>query len=103
MSLVVQKFGGTSVADTERIRNVAQRVAKTYDQGNNVVVILSAMAGITDNLITMAQDVTEQPEVMQAAEEAGKLLGQRLRQGHDRMQVTQKMQTVMMEKFKGAV
>ena len=62
MSLVVQKFGGTSVADTERIRNVAKRVAQSYDQGNNVVVILSAMAGITDNLITMAQDVSEQPD-----------------------------------------
>ena len=62
MGLVVQKFGGTSVADTERICNVAKRVAKTYDQGNDVVVILSAMAGITDNLISMAQDVTEQPD-----------------------------------------
>ena len=62
MSLVVQKFGGTSVADTERIRNVAGRVAKAYDQGNNVVVILSAMAGITDSLIAMAQDITEQPD-----------------------------------------
>jgi aspartate kinase len=57
MSLVVQKFGGTSVADVERIRNVANRVCKTYDEGNDVVVILSAMAGITDSLISMAQDV----------------------------------------------
>ena len=62
MSLVVQKFGGTSVADVERIRNVADRVTKTYDEGNDVVVILSAMAGITDSLITMAQDVTELPD-----------------------------------------
>jgi len=62
MSLVVQKFGGTSVADVERIRNVAKRVTKTYDEGNDVVVILSAMAGITDSLISMAQDVAELPD-----------------------------------------
>jgi aspartate kinase len=62
MSLVVQKFGGTSVANIERIYNVAKRVAKTYDQGNEVVVILSAMAGITDNLIKMANDVTHSPD-----------------------------------------
>ena len=62
MSLVVQKFGGTSVADVERIRNVAKRVAKTYEEGNDVVVILSAMAGITDNLISMAEDAAEMPD-----------------------------------------
>ena len=62
MSLIVQKFGGTSVANPERIINVARRVAKAYDQGNDLVVILSAMAGITDNLIEMAQSVTESPD-----------------------------------------
>ena len=62
MSLIIQKFGGTSVADIERIRNVANRVAKTFDQGNEVVVILSAMAGITDNLIDMANKVAEFPD-----------------------------------------
>ena len=62
MSLIVQKFGGTSVADLERIRNVANRVIKTYDQGNDVVVILSAMAGITDKLLGMAQEVSETPD-----------------------------------------
>ena len=62
MSLIVQKYGGTSVADLERIRNVAKRVAKNYDQGHQVVVILSAMAGITDNLIDMARNVTESPD-----------------------------------------
>jgi aspartate kinase len=62
MSLIVQKFGGTSVADLERIRNVARRVIKTYDQGNDVVVILSAMAGITDKLLGMAQGVSETPD-----------------------------------------
>lgn len=62
MALIVQKFGGTSVADLERIQHVAARVAKTYDQGNNVVVILSAMAGITDSLINMAGEITEEPD-----------------------------------------
>ena len=61
MGLIVQKFGGTSVADIDRIRNVAKRVAKTYDQGNDVVVILSAMEGTTDNLIEMANKVTPAP------------------------------------------
>lgn len=55
---------------------------------------------ITDDLIP---DVTKQPEVMAAAEEAGKLLGERLRAGHDRMAVTQNMQAKMMEMFQGAV
>jgi aspartate kinase len=62
MSVIVQKFGGTSVADLDRIRNVAKRIAHTYDQGNDVVVILSAMAGITDNLIDMAGNVTASPD-----------------------------------------
>lgn len=61
MSLFVQKFGGTSVANLERIRNVANRVAKTYDQGNDVVVVVSAMSGTTDRLIQMAETVTETP------------------------------------------
>jgi len=62
MSLIVQKFGGTSVANLERIENVANRVAKTYDQGNDVVVILSAMSGVTDGLINLAKQVTETPD-----------------------------------------
>jgi len=62
MSLIVQKYGGTSVANLERIQHVARRVAKTYDQGNDVVVILSAMAGITDSLINMADNITEEPD-----------------------------------------
>ncbi|MBC8199408.1 MAG: aspartate kinase [Desulfobacteraceae bacterium] len=62
MGIIVQKFGGTSVADLERIRNVAKRVAKTFDQGNNIVVVLSAMAGITDGLIDMANQVTLSPD-----------------------------------------
>ena len=62
MSLIVQKFGGTSVADLKRIRNVAKRVTQTYDQGNDVVVILSAMAGVTDSIIQLAQQVAPFPD-----------------------------------------
>ena len=62
MGIIVQKFGGTSVADLERIRNVAKRVAKTFDQGNDVVVVLSAMAGVTDSLIDMANQVAVSPD-----------------------------------------
>lgn len=62
MGLIVQKFGGTSVANLDRIRNVAARVAKTFDQGNDVVVILSAMSGTTDNLIQMAHDISDAPD-----------------------------------------
>jgi aspartate kinase len=62
MSLIVQKYGGTSVSDLERIRNVAARIAKTFDAGNEVVVVISAMAGVTDNLIKMADQVTPRPD-----------------------------------------
>ncbi len=54
MGLIVQKYGGTSVANLERIQNVARRVVRTYRQGNDVVVIVSAMAGVTDGLQTTA-------------------------------------------------
>ncbi|PNU21560.1 aspartate kinase [Geothermobacter hydrogeniphilus] len=61
MALVVQKYGGTSVGTVERIRNVARRVAKTYDKGNDVVVIVSAMAGETNRLVALTQEVCEFP------------------------------------------
>jgi len=62
MGLIVQKYGGTSVADLDRIRNVASRVIKTFENGNDVVVVLSAMAGVTDHLINMAHDISESPD-----------------------------------------
>lgn len=62
MALIVQKFGGTSVANQERIQNVARRVAETYDGGNDVVVVVSAMSGVTDALIRMAQEAMEHPD-----------------------------------------
>ena len=61
MALVVMKFGGTSVGDMERIRNVARRVAKVFDEGNQVIVVLSAMAGETNKLVAMAKEMSEVP------------------------------------------
>lgn len=61
MALIVQKFGGSSVATPERIRNVARRVGKTADAGNKVVVVVSAMGDTTDNLIELAKQITDSP------------------------------------------
>jgi aspartate kinase len=62
MRLIVQKYGGTSVGNPERIRNVAKRIVETQREGCNVVAIISAMAGVTDNLIKLAQDVSPDPD-----------------------------------------
>ncbi|MGA8240102.1 MAG: aspartate kinase [Desulfobacterales bacterium] len=62
MGLIVQKYGGTSVADLERIRNVARRVAKAFDGGNDVVAVISAMAGVTDGLMKMSAQISEKPQ-----------------------------------------
>jgi aspartate kinase len=62
MALVVQKYGGTSVGDVERIRNVARRVLNTKKQGHELVVVVSAMAGETDKLIRLAQQITPVPD-----------------------------------------
>ncbi len=62
MTLRVQKFGGTSVADIERISRVADRVTGYYDQGNQMVVVLSAMAGVTDKLIGLAKEAAPTPD-----------------------------------------
>ena len=59
--LIVKKFGGTSVADKERIFNVAERCIEDYKKGNDVVVVLSAMGKYTDELISMAKDINEAP------------------------------------------
>jgi aspartate kinase len=61
MSLIVQKYGGTSVANPERIQNVAKRILETQKAGNQVVVVVSAMSGMTDNLIKLAKEVTSHP------------------------------------------
>ncbi len=62
MSLIVQKFGGTSVGDLEKIRNVARRVLTYQKKGHQVVVVLSAMSGVTNNLVAMAHEVQKFPD-----------------------------------------
>jgi aspartate kinase len=62
MALVVQKYGGTSVGDIDRIKNVASRVIETHKQGHQVVVVVSAMAGETDRLIRLAQQAASNPD-----------------------------------------
>jgi aspartate kinase len=61
VALIVQKYGGTSVGDIERIRNVAKRVINTYNQGNDVVVVVSAMSGETDRLVNLSKQMTPSP------------------------------------------
>jgi aspartate kinase len=62
MALLVQKYGGTSVGDAEKITNVAKRVAAAHAAGNQIVVVVSAMGKSTDELIALAQSVTKSPE-----------------------------------------
>jgi len=62
MSLIVQKFGGTSVGTIEKIRDVAKKVIEYYEQGNRMVVVLSAMSGQTDGLIEMAHEMVADPD-----------------------------------------
>ena len=62
MALIVQKYGGTSVGSTERIKNVARRVAKWQAQGHQVVVVVSAMSGETNRLIAMAREIQANPD-----------------------------------------
>lgn len=62
MALVVQKYGGTSMGTVERIRNVARRVARTFDAGNDMVVVVSAMSGETNKLVALANDMAEFPD-----------------------------------------
>lgn len=61
MALIVQKFGGSSVANAERVFNVARRVVETYDAGNSVVVVVSAQGDTTDDLIAKAQEISKNP------------------------------------------
>jgi len=61
MALIVQKYGGTSVADIEKIKNVAKRVIKTAKEGHKVIVVVSAMGDETDRLIDLAHQICEEP------------------------------------------
>jgi aspartate kinase len=62
MALIVQKYGGTSVGTTERIKNVARRVAKWKSQGHDIVVVVSAMSGETNRLISLAKEIQAYPD-----------------------------------------
>src|SRR3990172_11994537 len=62
MALAVQKYGGSSVADTERLRNWARRVAARRDKGDDLVVVVSAMGKTTDQLIALAHEIADRPE-----------------------------------------
>ena len=63
MALVVQKYGGTSMGSIERIKNVARRVAKGFDDGNEMIVVVSAMSGETNKLVALANDTCEFPDL----------------------------------------
>jgi aspartate kinase len=62
MALVVQKYGGSSVADAEKIKNVARRIVETKEKGNEVVVVVSAMGDTTDELIQLARKINPKPQ-----------------------------------------
>jgi aspartate kinase len=62
MALIVHKYGGTSMGSTERIKNVAKRVAKWHDAGHQIVVVPSAMSGETNRLIALAKEIMPQPD-----------------------------------------
>jgi aspartate kinase len=62
MSIIVQKFGGTSVANPERIKAIAEKIAKFSSQGNQIVVVVSAMSGETNKLISLAEEMMSSPE-----------------------------------------
>tara|TARA_B100000809_G_scaffold122855_1_gene120864 strand:+ start:161 stop:1393 length:1233 start_codon:yes stop_codon:yes gene_type:complete len=62
MALIVQKYGGSSLADAEKIKSVAQRIARTADADNKVVAVVSAMGDTTDDLVALSQQVSKNPE-----------------------------------------
>ena len=62
MALIVQKYGGTSVGSTERIRNVARRVARFHREGHQLVIVVSAMSGETNRLLALAKDLCDVPD-----------------------------------------
>ncbi|OYX04871.1 MAG: aspartate kinase, partial [Thiotrichales bacterium 32-46-8] len=61
MALIVQKYGGTSIGTVDRIQNVAKKIKKWREQGNELVIVVSAMSGETNRLIGLAQQITAKP------------------------------------------
>ncbi|MBM2837564.1 MAG: aspartate kinase [Deltaproteobacteria bacterium] len=62
MGLIVHKYGGTSVGSIEKIKNVAKKIAKVKDEGNDVIVVVSAMSGETNKLVAMANEIASMPD-----------------------------------------
>ena len=62
MALIVHKYGGTSVGSIEKIKNVAKKVAKVRDEGNDVIVVVSAMSGETNKLVALANEIASMPD-----------------------------------------
>ena len=62
MALIVQKYGGTSVGSTERIKNVAKRIARFHRDGHQLVVVVSAMSGETNRLLELAKEISPNPD-----------------------------------------
>ena len=60
-NIIVQKYGGTSVSNAEKIKNVAQRIINTFEKGNDVVAVVSAPGDTTDRLMEMAYSITDNP------------------------------------------
>ena len=67
MSLIVQKYGGTSVGSIERIHRVAERIVDFHSKGHSLVVVLSAMSGETDRLVKLAHEATSCPDEVSEA------------------------------------
>ena len=62
MALIVQKYGGTSIADAQKIKNVARRIVETKEKGNQVVIVVSAMGDTTDKLVELAKEINPHPD-----------------------------------------
>ena len=71
MALIVQKYGGTSVGSTDRIQNVARRVARYHREGHQLVVVVSAMSGETNRLLALAKELSADPESARARRRRG--------------------------------
>ena len=62
MALIVQKYGGTSVGDVDRIKHVASRIKQTREEGNSLVIVVSARSGVTNELIARAKAINDRPD-----------------------------------------
>jgi len=71
VALVVQKYGGSSVQDADRIRKVAERIVRTHKEGNDVVVVASAMGDTTDELLDLADQVSPAPPPRESSPRRG--------------------------------